>query len=248
MAATHATRGVDAMTERTLLRVVGALLLGGLFLEIIAEVFHPSKADANNHTAAFAEYAKSDGFTATHVFQFFAILVGIAGLLVLYRALALRAEAPVLTRLAAAASIATAAAFAVLQAIDGVALKQAVDAWAKASGAEKSVRFADAETVRWLEWGANSYFRLLLGVSLLLFGAAIVRSLLLPRWLGGSAALAGMFFVALGVIVGEDGFSHGGSGVSLAAIVFYLVFSAGILVVGWRRRDPPAAADSPAPA
>ncbi len=39
----------------------------------------------------------------------------------------------------------------VLQAVDGVALKQAVDAWVSAPDAEEAARFASAETVRWLE-------------------------------------------------------------------------------------------------
>jgi hypothetical protein len=220
-----------------LLRVAGALLIAGVVLEAIAEALHPSSVHPNNHAAVFAEYAKSDRFTAVHIGQFFAIVVGLAGLLVLYRALALRGTTPVLARLAAAATTATGALFAVLQGIDGVALKHSVDVWVAASGVEKSQRFATAETVRWLEWGANSYFRLLLGLSLVLFGAAIARSSIVPRWLGGSAALAGVLFMVVGVIAGEDGFTHGQGGVGLAAIVFYLVFSIGILVTARRRRD-----------
>jgi hypothetical protein len=220
-----------------LLRVAGALLVAGFLLEFVAEAFHPSSVHPNNHAAVFTEYAKSDSFTAIHVGQFIAIIVGLAGLLVLYRALALRAQTPVLARLAAAATVATGALFAVLQAIDGVALKHSVDAWVAASGAEKSQRFATAETVRWLEWGANSYFRFLLGLSLVLFGTAVARSRIVPRWLGWSAALAGLFFIGVGVIVGEDGFTHGQGAVGLAAFVFYLAFSVGVLVTGWRRRD-----------
>jgi hypothetical protein len=60
--------------------------------------------------------------------------------------------------------------------VDGVTLKQAVDAWAAASGTEEATRFADAETVRWIEWGLQSYFRVLLGVAFLLLGAAAVVS------------------------------------------------------------------------
>ena len=42
-------------------------------------------------------------------------------------------------------------------AVDGVALKQAVNAWASAPVAEKAARFASAEAIRWIEWGARSY-------------------------------------------------------------------------------------------
>jgi hypothetical protein len=60
--------------------------------------------------------------------------------------------------------------------VDGVALKHAVDAWAHASGTQKAIRFADAETVRSAEEGINSYFRLLLGSTVVLFGARANRT------------------------------------------------------------------------
>jgi hypothetical protein len=196
-----------------------------------------SREHPNDHPAVFAEYARSDAWIAVHFGQFVAILVGIAGFLVLYRALVLRGSAAVLARLAAGAAIATAAAFAVLQAIDGVALKHAVDAWASASGANKADRFADAETVRWMEWAANSYFRLLLGFTLLLFGVAIARTAIVPRWLGWCGVAAGLLYMTVGVIVGYDGFDHKQQPFGLAALLLYLVLGIGILAVGWRRKD-----------
>ena len=47
--------------------------------------------------------------------------------------------------------IAALALYGVLQAVDGVALKEAVDAGVSAPDAEKAARFGNAETVRWLE-------------------------------------------------------------------------------------------------
>jgi hypothetical protein len=43
--------------------------------------------------------------------------------------------------------------WAALEGVHGVTLKQSVDAWAAASATEEARRFADAETVRWIEWG-----------------------------------------------------------------------------------------------
>ena len=93
-------------------------------------------------------------------------------------ALALRRPAtrlPYLALMAGGAIIATGATWAVLQAVDGVTLKQAVDARVAASGTEEATRYADAETVRWIEWGLQSYFRVLLGVPAL-GAAAVVRA------------------------------------------------------------------------
>ena len=125
-----------------------------------------------------------------------------------------------------------------MQAIDGVALKQAVDAWADASATEKTIRFADAETVRWAEWGVNSYFRLLLGLTIVLFGAAIVRTGIVARWLGWIGAIGGLLYMATGIAVGYSGFESGfgdadGDPIQLLLVIFVV----GILVAGVRRKD-----------
>jgi hypothetical protein len=91
---------------------------------------------------------------------------------VLYEAMSRRGVVSVLERSGYAAAIATALIFAANMAVDGVALKRAVDAWAAAADADKPVRFAAAETVRWLEWGANSFFQILLGLTLILVWAS----------------------------------------------------------------------------
>jgi pheromone shutdown protein TraB len=90
-----------------------------------------------------------------------------------------------LPHFAAAVTVATAATWAVLQGLDGVGLKQAVDAWYSASGADKAIRLANAETVRWLEWGFQSYFRVMLGVAFVLVGAGMLAGRRVAAgWLG----------------------------------------------------------------
>jgi hypothetical protein len=222
------------LSRSALLRLAGSLLVGGILLNVVVEAFHPSTEDLNDHARVFAEYARSDAWQAIHLGQFAAGLIAIAGFVVLY--VALQAIKPsMLARLALASAIATAAAFAVLQAIDGVGLKQAVDSWAGAAPPQKAAYFHDAETVRWLEWGANSYFRILNGVTLLLFSVAIIRTALVSAWVGWIGGLAGAAFIALGVIVGYDGFT--GHGVGAVAGVALLIFAIGITVVGWRTKD-----------
>src|ERR671920_1640217 len=138
----------------------------------------------------------------------------------------------------AGAIIASGATWAVLQAVDGVTLKQTVDAWAAASGAEKATRFADAETARWIEWGLQSYFRVLLGVAFLLLGAAAVVSRLVPSWLGALLAVGGLLSLAVGFSVAYAGLESGfqaavGIGLPLVVVVFII----GLLVAGLRRRE-----------
>jgi hypothetical protein len=89
-------------------------------------------------------------------------------------------------------------------AVDGVALKNAVDAWAAAPEQERVAGFAAAEAVRWLEWGANSFFQIVLGLTLGLLGAAVSRTLVVGHWLGWVAAAAGACLIGGGVISGTN--------------------------------------------
>jgi hypothetical protein len=68
---------------------------------------------------------------------FAAALTVVAGFLVLYEAMSRRDVVSVLERSGYAAAIATALIFAANMAVDGIALKRAVDAWAAASDADK---------------------------------------------------------------------------------------------------------------
>src|SRR5215208_6894778 len=167
-----------------LVRLAGSLLVGGFLVNLVVTLFHPSGQE-DNHPVIFAKYAASDLWVAIHFGQFAGVLIALAGLLVLCLVLDQRGGPGVLAKCAMGTTVATAATWTVLQAVDGVTLKQAVDAWASASRSDKGVRFANAETVRWAEWGVQSYFRLLLGLTLLLVGAGIARSRIVPRWLGG---------------------------------------------------------------
>ena len=135
-------RAPGASADRGALTLSGALLLGGFVVNAIQRMLlHPTGAE-DDHEAIFAEYAASDAWVGTHLAEFLLILVAFAGFLVLCGAL--RRETPYLALLAAGAIIATGATWAVLQAVDGVTLKQTVDAWAAASGTDKATRFADA--------------------------------------------------------------------------------------------------------
>ena len=123
--------------------------------------------------------------------------------------------------------------------MDGITLKQAVEAWVAASGPEKATRFADVETVRWTEWGLQSHFRVLLGVAFLLLGAALVVSRLVPSWLGVLLVVAGLLSLVIGISVGYAGLESGfQDAVGLALQLVVLVFIVGLLVVGGRARAP----------
>jgi hypothetical protein len=158
-------------------------------------IFHPSREHPNDHRAVFAEYAQSAHWTAIHLGQFVGMALIIAGLLALFVALNVDAglSAWAMRFGAVSASVAL-ALYGILQAVDGVALKQAVDAWFTAPDAEQAARFASAETMRWLEWGVRSYYSFLLGVALMLFGTAGLTPFWWTDRLGGLPSLLVMRF------------------------------------------------------
>src|SRR5215211_4834922 len=166
------------------LRLSATMLLVGQLLYIVVTQFHTG-GDANNNRAIFAAYAGSEIWTAVHVGQFAAMAILLAGLLALVFALdALDVEAGTARwagRFGAAAAVAALALYGGLQAVDGVANKQADVAWVSAPDAEQAARFASAEAIRWVEWGMRSYHDYALGLALLLVAAAVVRIAWLPR-------------------------------------------------------------------
>ncbi|MGY1660802.1 DUF4386 family protein [Geodermatophilus sp. SYSU D00705] len=218
-----------------LLRESGALLLGGfVFATAVTVLFHPG-GDEDVHEVIFAKYAASASWEWVHLAQFIGVLAALAGLIVLH--LVLRSQAPRLAVFAAGLTVATAAVWAVLQAVDGITLKQAVDAWVAADDPDRAVRFADAEVVRWTEWGAQSYFRLLLGAALVLSGAAVLATRVLPGWLGWTAVLAGLLSVVVGVDVSYSGLDSGLQRIAVPAFqVLVLVFAVGVVTTAARGR------------
>jgi hypothetical protein len=228
-------------SARDLVRLSGVLLVAGvIFNGIVTMAWHPSGAE-NDHPEIFAEYAASDGWVMTHFGQFLGVSVALAGLFVLCYAIRTPSRGWLLARFGMAALVGTVTAFAILQGLDGIALKQNVVAWVEASGTEKDLRFDDAETVRWLEWGFQSYFRVLLGVSLLLSGAAVLVSRLIAGWLGYVLILAGALSIAIGIDVGYSGLESGFQDViGPASQLLLLIGAIGILVAGvqGRARDP----------
>ena len=227
------------------LRTIGLLLALGFFINVaVTMLWHPSGAE-NDHPEIFTEYANSDGWVLTHLGQFLGVLMAIGGLFLLCRILDVPGRLNPLTRLAGFAFIAAGTAYGILQAVDGIALKYATEAWLEASGSAQEARFADAETVRWTEWGIQGYFRVFLGLGLMLVGAAIATTRLLGSWLGWVAILAGALSVAVGIDVGYAGLESGFQDVAgLAHQILLVVFVIGVLVAGLRSRGgaKPAAA------
>lgn len=223
------------MADRESLRLSAILLVIGVLVSVLAGVFHPGQQNANNHPAAFAEYAASQQWTLIHLGQFVGMALFIAGLLVLPSALNIRARLPEwIGRFGAVTAGAALALYGANQAVDGVALKQAVEAWASAPATEKAARFATAEGIRWLEWGTRSYHAFVIGLALVLLGSVIVWTGRVARPIGYLMGASGLAYLAQGWIIGSKGFAAANTLPTLAADLLIVVWSVWLLTLGWR--------------
>jgi hypothetical protein len=219
------------------LRLSTMLLLVGQLLYIVITQFHTG-GDANNHPAIFAAYADSETWTAVHLGQFMAMAILLAGLLALGFALDGRAgTARWAGRFGAASAVAALALYGALQAVDGVANKQADVAWVSAPDAEKAARFASAEAIRWIEWGMRSYYDFALGLALLLVAAAVVLTAWIPQPIAYLMGLTSLTYLVQGWLVGEEGFSQTVSIAIVLAWVLSLAWMIWLVLVAWRMQD-----------
>ena len=227
-----------AMLDRKSLRLSAALLLGGQLLFIVVTLLH-ADGPANDHPVVFAEYAASGTWKIVHLGQFVSMAIVLAGLLALHFALDIQTGAARwASRFGAALTVATLALYGVLQAVDGIANKHAVDAWVSAPDAEKAARFASAEAIRWLEWGVRSYQNFTLGLAVLLFAAAVVRMPRIPRPLGYLMALSGVTYLMQGWVVGAQGFSGTETIAIEVAYVLDLAWMIWLVIVASRLEGP----------
>jgi hypothetical protein len=214
-----------AELERPMLRMGSIAFLAGLAIAVVSTfVFHPSGTgeELMNNPFIFAVYAEDDLWIATHIGQFAGLLLIYAGgFVALFRMLSRSDSGTVASALAwfgLVTSILTASALTILQAVDGIALKIAVDTWYAIPSSpseainggregEKAIALRVAEGLRWTEWGIQAYYRMLQGAIALIFGVAIAKGAILSRWIGAVGIAAGVAGIAAGVVTAYVGFS-----------------------------------------
>jgi hypothetical protein len=194
-----ARMGAEAIITR-----IGALAFPlALIVYVVATAIHPSREDPMDNPAVFMEYAQDDSWIAVHFGQWLGGLLLFAGLVALYFSITTNSEtgAGVVARFGLAAAVLTAASLTMLQAVDGVALKWAVDEWAGAPADQEAPAFAAAEALRWTEYAIQSYSNILLGLTLILYGLAMALGSVYPRWLGWVAVGSGVAWIVHGLLV-----------------------------------------------
>jgi hypothetical protein len=220
------------MINREWHRLSATLIFVGFLFSVFVGLFHAEGASANDHPAVFAAYAASAIWASVHLGQFVGMAIILIGMLGMFFALDTHS---LVNRLGSIAGGIALALYGVLQGVDGVALKQSVDAWASAPDVEKTSRFASAEAIRWLEWGIRSYQSVMLGLTLILLAVVIARTATSPTALAFLMGLSGVAFMMQGWVIGSEGFSPNNTIPTLSAYALILVWSTWLLIGSWRK-------------
>jgi hypothetical protein len=197
-------------------------------------LYAPMGADPNQPIAAFTEYAADHLWVASHLTQLAGVAMIVAALLFLAQQLRASSAAP-WAEIAAGGATASLAVAGALQAVDGVALKFMVDAWAAAPAARKDGIFQAAFAVRQIEMGLASILALLLGLTVILFGVALLIDRNFPKWVGGLAILGGAPTMVAGIVMAFTGFSGTAMAINMPASSLLLLW---MLILGgymWRQ-------------
>ncbi len=245
---TPATLAIDARTASTddptphdpdgrpLRRLAAAVGIIGVALQVVMDRLHPHHHDPNDSVAVFREYASSHGWTWVHIGQFAGTLFIVIGLIALARSLSRQGGvAGALGVIGAVTGVLVAAVFTVQMAVDGVALKAAIDAWTHASAADRAVAFRVAESVRWTEKGLGGFFQMLEGTTLAALSLSITFGHRYPRWLGWVGGLAGLAMIAGGTVTARTGFSAQAGLILTPATGLLAVFVVGTFILMSRR-------------
>ncbi len=226
------------MLGRSASRMGATCAIVGSVLLFIGTYLHPLEADPNEAVAAFTEYAADRLWVASHLTQLAGVALIVAALLCLAQQLE-SGSGTGWTRLAAGGAITSLAVTTALQAVDGIALKAMVDAWAAAPAAQKAAAFHAAFAVRQVEIGLASVLSLLLGLTVTVYGVALLVDHTYPKWLGGLAIGGGVPTTVAGVVTAHTGFSGLAMAINMSAGSLLLVWMFTLGVFMWCRGGVP---------
>jgi hypothetical protein len=210
--------------------IAGVLGTMGLFT---GTFLHPAHADPNDPIAAFTEYAAHDHWVNVHLIQLLGVGLMVLAVIVFSKMIE-NNKAGILTQLGSTAAAASLALAAVLQAVDGVALKVMVDRWASSIGPEKDMLFYAALGVRQIEIGTASMFCILMGCTVMLYGLAQKVDGRFSNLLVWIAFVGGLGTAIAGLVMAQTGFSNAAMLINMPANILLLIWMTWIATWMWK--------------
>ncbi|HSC84245.1 MAG TPA: hypothetical protein VLC30_11565 [Pseudomonas sp.] len=211
----------------------------GVALLFIGTLLHPMEADPNVPAAAFAEYAADHHWVTSHLLQLAGVTAMVLALLLFAGRLQAAGHA-YFPRVASTGAVASLALAAALQAVDGVALKAMVNAWAAAPEAQKEALFYASYAVRQIEVGLACMFCLAMGFTAGAFGAGLLLSRRGSPWFALLALAGGIPTACAGVVMAYSGFSALAMAINMPANLLLLVWMLWLAAGMWRASVPGA--------
>ncbi|MEW6603180.1 MAG: hypothetical protein AB1351_00655 [Thermoproteota archaeon] len=231
------TVDAERVDRRLLLFSACLLVAGAFFYNAITPLFHPGPHLSDGDSVVFKAYADSTNWTLVHALQFFGDGLIAFGLITLYSALNIKSGLiGQVSRFALYSSIASLTFFAVVFAVDGIALRYAIDAWLNAPPSDQSAYFAVAQGIRGLEWAARGFSDYFTGLTLALFATVIVLTARISRPIGYLMALLGLTYIARGYTYGMSYVVNNEAITIYVLIPGVLAWTVWLFVIAYRMR------------
>jgi hypothetical protein len=217
---------------QTKLRFGAICAMLGVFLVIVSTSLHPMHADPNDPVAAFSEYAQDTLWVWSHLIRVAGVFL-ISVTLYFVCASITKGIASCFAAIGKISIYLLLSLVAILQAVDGIALKNMVDRLASAPPELKPVIFEATFAVRQVEIALASLTSLTLGVTIIMVGFACFLAPDYKRWLACLGIASGIGLFVSGVAIASSGFSalsmNLGMPSNMLAMVWVILLSISLL-------------------
>lgn len=213
------------MREQSLSRIGAISAIVGAIFALVVNLLHPRSASLQDPEAFLRMIAQSTIWIGDHVGIVFAVLMITGGLVAIAHSIADERGAG-WAHLGEVGALVSAGVLCVLMATDGITIKALATAWANAPAAEKAGMFRVGHALALINFAIFSVWTVVFfGVTIFLYGLAILRSAAYPKWLGWVAVLASIGSALIGLNLAYRGPS------TLVANVLFPIFS--IIITLW---------------
>ena len=224
------------MSERSMFRIGSVSAVVGAVFALVVNILHPRSATLGNPEAFLKMIAGSTIWIGDHVGIVFAVLLVTGGLVAISHSIADERGAG-WAHLGEAGALVSAGILSVLMATDGITIKVLSETWANAPAAEKVVAFRVGHALAWVNFALFSVWTVVFfGVTIFLYGLAVVTSTGYPKWLGWVAVLASIGSALIGLNQAYRGPSTLVTNVLFP--IFSIIITIWVLVMGvllWRK-------------
>jgi hypothetical protein len=196
----------QAASEAWIIRVGAAAGIVGSLLAMVGNLLHPATPTGDPEGVA-RTIADSEIWVAVHLAIVLGLILMLGGLVAIARWITVGLPGA-LARLGQVAAVAGITVGLILVTLDGIAAKHIAEAWATAPPAEEAAALRLVLAEETLNFSLAALFNILFaGVTFILYGLAVARSGLRPRWLGWVVVVAGLGSMVVGLVqayVGES--------------------------------------------